>query len=599
MASEYITLGVSLPANIAITIGLALGIVLLSALIFFALPVRDGKDRLSDTGALGFLNVFAAILAPIWLFLFAHILWALYQLAATFEPTEDGKDLRWHILAFIGLVTALGGLISAPLALIRVWTTERQTRTSEQGHMTDRISKAVEQLGEEKTVKEVVDGQTVERTVPNIEVRIGGLLSLERIAQDSTTYDKGRDHVRVMEILCAYVRENAPAKSAIDFPEPDWEPLKEGATDEEREAHFAARQMRFGDYWLEAKACKWAQALPNPRADIQQALDIFGRRTKEQRAIEARWGKDAAPEATWVFDAACPSLPDTPSEDALSAEALTAYRAELREWKGHIESYRGYRLDLRGANLQGADLSGAILSGARLNKTRLEGADLREARLEGADLGEARLEGADLALARMMGADLSEARMESAFLVCTRFEGAFLVMARMEGAVLSMAHLENASIARSQMEWADLSEARLEGADLIEARLEAADLEWARLEGASLERARLEGTDLGRARLEGADLGRTSMDNSTNLTEALLRGASVRSVEDTETIAQLSPFLGEMFGDGSVKLPKGTERPAHWPDWELPSRGPNEFHTQWKLWLSDPENYTPPPKPAD
>jgi hypothetical protein len=40
-------------------------------------------------------------------------------------------------------------------------------------------------------------------TEPNIEVRIGAILSLERIAQDSTRYDNGRDHVRVMEILCA------------------------------------------------------------------------------------------------------------------------------------------------------------------------------------------------------------------------------------------------------------------------------------------------------------------------------------------------------------------------------------------------------------
>ena len=65
-------------------------------------------------------------------------------------------------------------------------------------------------------------------------MRIGGLLSLERIAQDSTQNDKGRDHVRVMEILCAYVRENAPASEARDFPLPKWEPLPDDATEDEK-----------------------------------------------------------------------------------------------------------------------------------------------------------------------------------------------------------------------------------------------------------------------------------------------------------------------------------------------------------------------------
>lgn len=50
---------------------------------------------------------------------------------------------------------------------------------------------------------------------------------------------------------------------------------------------------------------------------------------------------------------------------------------------------------------------------------------------------------------------------------------------------------------------------------------------------------------------------------------------------------------------GGTLLPPDKIHPAHWPDWTLPSGGPNDFHTQWKLWLSDPEGYTPPPKPAD
>lgn len=124
-----------------------------------------------------------------------------------------------------GINLGAGALIVALLgAPFLIWSTvlKHQTlRYQKEGHITDRINKAVEQLGAEKTVKvrgKDAEGKdiTIEETRPNLEVRIGAILSLERIAQDSTRYDRGRDHVRVMEILCAYVRENAPASSAQD-----------------------------------------------------------------------------------------------------------------------------------------------------------------------------------------------------------------------------------------------------------------------------------------------------------------------------------------------------------------------------------------------
>ncbi len=69
-----------------------------------------------------------------------------------------------------------------------------QGRSSQkEGHITDRISKAFEQLGAGNTVKldiAVPDRKwmTVERSEPGLELRIGSLLSLERIAQDSARY---------------------------------------------------------------------------------------------------------------------------------------------------------------------------------------------------------------------------------------------------------------------------------------------------------------------------------------------------------------------------------------------------------------------------
>ena len=53
--------------------------------------------------------------------------------------------------------------------------------------MTDRYTKAIEQLGSDK-----------------LDVRIGGIYALERIARDSA-----RDHPTVIEVLAAFVREHS------------------------------------------------------------------------------------------------------------------------------------------------------------------------------------------------------------------------------------------------------------------------------------------------------------------------------------------------------------------------------------------------------
>jgi len=53
--------------------------------------------------------------------------------------------------------------------------------------VTDRYTKAIEQLGSS-----------------NLEVRIGGVYALERVARDSA-----RDHLTVMEVLAAFIRDHS------------------------------------------------------------------------------------------------------------------------------------------------------------------------------------------------------------------------------------------------------------------------------------------------------------------------------------------------------------------------------------------------------
>ncbi len=564
-----------------------------------AFGYRQARDKARtatepEPETLSGLRVLGWGMVPVWLFIVGFILWGMVTVVISFDPANEMKDLRWHVLAFVGLITALGALVSAPLALIRVWTTERQVRISEQGHMTDRISKAVEQLGAEKTVKRA-DG---EEPKPNIEVRLGGLLSLERIAQDSTAYDKGRDHVRVMEILCAYVRENSPASEAVNFPLPDWQPLEDGASPEARAEHEMWRSVRFSsEPFVKSNAREWAESLGKPRADIQMALNIVGRRSPEQRQVEARWGAKASPEAIWVFDHRCPELPESPDDQPHGEAALKAYIDGLSAWKTKIAGYNGYRLDLRNCNLQGADLSHAILSGADLREARMEGANLGRARMEDADLREARMEGASLSWARMQGASLRQARMEGAKLSNARMAGADLRMAQMEGADLRNAQMEGASLRRARMERADLRNARLEGADLSEAGMEGADLLGARMEGADLAEARMEGANLGWARMERADLNSARINTSIGfgvVTQAALKNINLSQVGFDQAT------LDTAFGDASVILPEGLSAPAHWPVWDVPEVsvfGYPEFRDEWERWRADPEDYKPPKPP--
>jgi len=100
------------------------------------------------------------------------------------------NEFRRTLIEIVGMVFAL-------LWLYFAW---RRVNVSEQGLITDRYTKAIEQLG--ATDK---DGN------PNVEVRLGAIYALERVAQDSA-----RDHWTIMEVLTAYVRKNAPAPTEED-----------------------------------------------------------------------------------------------------------------------------------------------------------------------------------------------------------------------------------------------------------------------------------------------------------------------------------------------------------------------------------------------
>jgi hypothetical protein len=139
------------------------------------------------------------------------------------------------------LATILGGILLL-LGFLGTWLNIRVAQealtVSQEGQITDRFTKAIEQLG----ATDVKTGK------PKREVRLGGIYALEGIANDSE-----EDHWPIMEVLCTYVRENARRKPPT--------------VQEEK-----GKQTANGNQ---------AAAPPRPSADIQAILTVLGRRDRE------------------------------------------------------------------------------------------------------------------------------------------------------------------------------------------------------------------------------------------------------------------------------------------------------------------------------
>lgn len=201
---------------------------------------------------------------------------------AAADPSTPAEDLRNLGTATGILLAALAAAATLVFQLVRVWITERQTVAAEQGLITDRINKAVEGLGAEKVVTRTLKDPSDLRpladnngapaqyneTLPNIEVRVGAILSLERIAQNSS-----EDNVPIMEMLCTYLRSNAPAF--------DFDATTEPPNVKLNHPNLPTRNRDTNDLYPALSGRK--------RADIATIMEVLARRTPEQFAAEAAW----------------------------------------------------------------------------------------------------------------------------------------------------------------------------------------------------------------------------------------------------------------------------------------------------------------------
>jgi uncharacterized protein YjbI with pentapeptide repeats len=351
-----------------------------------------------------------------------------YQFLAAALGMEALNAVEKHeAIRNTGLVVV--AIIGAPFVVWRAVVAQKQVNVAEQSHITDRISKAVEQLGAEKVVKSLLktkageavydeDGitpKTIETTASNIEVRMGGIFALERIARDSPP-----DHLQILEILTAYIRENAPASGARNPPEPAPEQPKD-ISDEAAQATYHEKLSAY--YLWDGPHHDWAEGL-KPRNDIQAAIKVIGRRPKNLRALEVTIDKDGK---------------ETP-----------------------------IRLDLRETCLQGADMTAGVFNHTQFDESRMEAALLNQAELNGARLNRAELNGAWLNEAWLNGANLYAARLNTAW----------LFGARLNGAKLSDAWLIEAQLHRAQINGAELYGAQLNGANFHAAQTRLAAVQF-------------------------------------------------------------------------------------------------------------------------
>ncbi|NET74514.1 MAG: pentapeptide repeat-containing protein, partial [Sphaerospermopsis sp. SIO1G2] len=210
----------------------------------------------------------------------------------------------------------------------------KNAKAAQDKQITERFAKAIEQLASDK-----------------IEVRLGAIYTLERIAKDSE-----KDQWTIMEVLTAFVRENAPIKK------------------EEK----PQSKKPLVDEWLNVQKEKEIEELPKLRLDIQECLTVIGRREH----------------------------PD-PENKSLDLSNVNISKANLQEAK------------LQGANLEGtklqeANLKKAKLQGANLERANLKGANLERANLKGANLERANLQEVILVKADLEAANLTEAILEGA-----------------------------------------------------------------------------------------------------------------------------------------------------------------------------------------
>lgn len=258
---------------------------------------------------------------------------------------EHGVGWDWgKFAAAVTSLTAIAALLFTGLSLQQ---TRQQNQLAQSGQITDRFNAAVTNLGSS-----------------NETIRIGGIYALQRIMQDSP-----RDQPAVIQVLTAFIREQAPRK-----------PLAGAAP-------------------ITTVGAKTGLA---PAIDVQTALAVL---VSRNRANDD--GSRIDLESTNLSNA------NLTNADFLGADLSGS--------------------DLTGATLDGADIDGAILTDANLTHAQMLWGDAIAVDLAGANLTDADFSSSDLTGATLTGADVEGTNLAFANLTSVTLVDTDLYLAHLSG----------------------------------------------------------------------------------------------------------------------------------------------------------------------
>jgi hypothetical protein len=246
------------------------------------------------------------------LIVFLAISYVVLKLAPDWFAQTNGLDANARVDARQGVRTASLALLAGGIGVIGASYTVRGYALNRAGQLTDRFTKAIEQLGHEE-----------------LDVRLGGIYAFERIARDSE-----HDHPQVVEVLTAYVREHAPLNRETEESPPR-----------------------------------------KPKTDVQAVLTVLGRRKLSHETEPPPWLDLALTslDHALLFEARFrrAGLRGASLRWAhfVMADLHEAYlgRADLRGADLRTANMSG--AELRGADLREADLSGVDVRGAWYDAT--------------------------------------------------------------------------------------------------------------------------------------------------------------------------------------------------------------------------------------
>ncbi|MCK1654218.1 hypothetical protein IVA88_22655 [Bradyrhizobium sp. 149] len=223
---------------------------------------------------------------------FAAIVWLLVDLLS--------GDQKRAADAARAALPVVAGAVGLPLIIWRLVILDRQTRISEEKtqidretHYTSIFSRAVEQLGQTREIKRTVniDGSSADTTmtVPNIEVRLGGIHSLARLAEESS-----RDTEKISNMLRSYIRENSWSdRTGSQLAKPNWSPenawgwagqFGHDPTEPNARDAIATWSTQTNSQLAELK--KWIASVPETRVDVNEATEALALQSTSEDASD-------------------------------------------------------------------------------------------------------------------------------------------------------------------------------------------------------------------------------------------------------------------------------------------------------------------------